>query len=219
MRRRGAVGTSGGKLGGHRRLAHTLLALDRVRVDWRVCRHRWPKLDSRNLGKAAVLRVDHPGRRWRNAPARAVAGFCIRWTGRRRDYVVLVAGVLGNLEYALPLSGLFVPIFLALLISTVRPMVIPRYFIVCLPALILVASSVIAHPRLLINRISAVDPVTSAAALVATSALATMSYTATFRERTGGASPATWRLDGRPEMECCSMSRGWRPSSTSTAIG
>ena len=79
-------------------------------------------------------------------------------------------------KYVLPLSGLFVPIFLALLISTVRPIVIPRYFIVCLPALILVASSVIAHPWLLINRISAVAPVTIAAALVATSALATMSF-------------------------------------------
>ena len=79
-------------------------------------------------------------------------------------------------KYVLPLSGLFVPIFLALLISTVQPIVIPRYFIVCLPALILVASSLIAHPWLLINRISAVAPVTIAAALVATSALATMSY-------------------------------------------
>jgi len=79
-------------------------------------------------------------------------------------------------KYVLPLSGLFVPIFLALLISTVKPMMIPRYFIVSLPALILVASSVIAHPWLLINRIKAVAPVTIAAALVATSALATMSY-------------------------------------------
>ncbi|MCH8185413.1 MAG: glycosyltransferase family 39 protein [Chloroflexi bacterium] len=85
-------------------------------------------------------------------------------------------------KYVLPLSGLFVPIFLALLISTVQPMMIPRYFIVCLPALILVASSVIAHPRLLINRISAVAPVAIAAALVATSALATVSYYSNFQK-------------------------------------
>lgn len=85
-------------------------------------------------------------------------------------------------KYVLPLSGLFVPIILALLISTVRPLVIPRYFIVCLPALILVASSVIAHPRLLVNRMSAVAPVIIAAALVATSALATMSYYSDFQK-------------------------------------
>ncbi|HEY6421596.1 MAG TPA: glycosyltransferase family 39 protein [Candidatus Binataceae bacterium] len=72
-----------------------------------------------------------------------VVAFASAWFNRSRD---AMAG------YGFLLSGVLVPLILALAVSIIKPLIIARYFLVCLPFLILLTAAVITElrPRLLL---------------------------------------------------------------------